>query len=178
MILLFTFCILSIIGSTQKRGGDSDLSDNNLQQDYALIYKTLNKPILDNDSQKSVIDFKDDIYLFSEEVKGKFVSTTNEESIFPTKLVYKLEKALYNSCNYSPSNQWEKDINDSYYFKTIRDLDSEKFDVDLEKLYSLFPELNKHKDDFESEYDAYEFIAGPNRCLAMFYINMNPNEEN
>lgn len=157
IILLFIVCFFSIIGNIQRRDGDSELSENNLQQDYALIYKTLNKPILDNDSQNAFTDFKDDIYQFSELVKGKFVTKINEESIFPTKLVYKLEKALYNSCNYSPRNQLTKNINDSYYFKTIRSLDSE---------------------NFESEYDAYEFITGSDSCIAMFYINMNPNEEN
>lgn len=171
ILVLLGISISAILFYKCSRGNEQSLS-------YEQIYSKLNKNILDINPQNIPTDFMDEIYLFSEKVKGEFVSETIEKSIFLADLVIMLEKALYDSCNYSPREELKKGIEYSKYIQVIKSLNSNKFELSLDKLYSLFPQLTKHKDEFIDKYDAFKFLSESDNCINMFCINIGKNEYN
>lgn len=112
---------------------------------------------------------ENNIYNYAEQTKGAYTLVT-EEGIIPTHLLSLLEESLYNSTNLS-SNDFMEDIFKSSYFETLKNLGADEYQLDLEEVYQLFPEVYEHRSEIENIYQAYRFINNPANCIAIFHIN-------
>lgn len=154
-----------IFDINQKLDINRDIESEN--NEYEIINKTkLNVSFLELFNEIT----EEDIFIYSEEVKGTCTVVLNKESVFPTDLVTRMEETLYNSTNYNHNNFIEEIMRNDY-FKTINDLNSEHYRVELEEMYELFPDLQFHKDEIRSVMDSYEYIGAPKNCIDMFYIS-------
>lgn len=140
--------------------------------DFESAYQLLNKDLFGRDSVQWLDDaLKQEIFLYSEEIKGEFIEVQNEESVFPSELVCALEKMIYQSLDYSLDKITWEEIQESIYFETLNELGANEFKLDLEKMKELFPELKNL--EVRDVYEAYEFISGERNCENMFCFQMS-----
>lgn len=119
---------------------------------------------------------EDEIYNYSERVKGTYSSVTGKEGIIPEDLIYMLEQSLCNSCNFSSRNFME-DILNSPYFETIKALGADDYLLNLESIYQLFPEVHKNESEIDNIYQAYGFINDLEHCTSIFHVGGVGSEE-
>ena len=86
------------------------VEENDKTMDFESAYQLLNKDLFGRDSVQWLDDtLKQEIFLYSEEIKGEFIEVQNEDSIFPSELVCALEKMIYQSLDYSLDKiTWEE----------------------------------------------------------------------
>lgn len=172
---MLIMCILCACNSTE------DIQKENIiiqeasiikeELDIYSAYEELNKASLNIDSINLFCHVtEEDIYEYSEQVKGKYIPVSNNEGIFPISLIGMLEEALYNLRNFDAQTFME-DIIESNYFDTIKGMGADDYRIDLEELYQLFPELYERKNEIDNVYQAYEFINSPKNCIEMFHID-------
>ena len=58
-----------------------------------------------------------------------------------------------------------------------RELGGEKFALDLDRVYELFPELRSQEQEIEDEFDAYKLITGKEDCYGIFHIPRELGED-
>ena len=118
---------------------------------YETQEEILNQNLFGKDSMQWLDDgLKQEIYLYSEEVKGEFVEVQNEGNIFPSELVSTLEKMVYQSLDSSLHKfNWEE-MQESVYFKTMEELGADEFKLDQEGMFHF------HMTD---EQDNYVFVV-------------------
>lgn len=118
---------------------------------YETQEEILNQNLFGKDSVQWLDDeLKQEIYLYSEEVKGEFAEVQNEGSIFPSELITTLEKMVYQSLDSSLHKfNWEE-MQESVYFKTMEELGADEFKLDQEGMFHF------HMTD---EQDNYVFVV-------------------
>lgn len=175
-ILILIMCFLSACNSTeglQKKTINSQQADAVESQILTIDaeYEKINRVNLKIDSVNLFEKMtEEEIYEYSEKVKGIYAAVLDKESIFPIGLVEMLEEALYHSTNYSPKNFME-DLMRNAYFETIRELGSDDYQLTLEDLYEIFPILLEYKEEIKSISDVYKFIGGPMNLYELFYTD-------
>lgn len=155
------------------------LPDENIEIDHDAIVRILNQDLFSNDSVNWAFDLiKEGCYNFSEEVKGEF-EPNMDCGDFPVELVVRLEEELYRSVEHSiDGKSILDDIYTISYFEVLREYGSEEFELDLDDMYRLFPELEECGEEFDNVYQIYRYIHGSENCFGMFYFHMTPEEDN
>ncbi len=146
--------------------------------DFISAHHLLNQNLF----EKSLAQWFDDsleqeIFLYSENVKGEFVEVRNEDSIFPKELIITLEKMIYQSLDSTLHKITWEETQQSIYFNTIRKLGAKEFELNLEEMNDLFPAILKNS-DVESVYDAYKLISGEENCEEIFHFQMANDQDN
>jgi len=101
-----------------------------------------NEHIFDyEDSKVENFATKEDISQHLQDVKEEFFAVVNDDSIFPSELIYMMAEALFNLCDLSPQNP--DNIMNSKYFDLVKTLGAGEFEMTDEELYLLFPELQE-----------------------------------
>lgn len=147
--------------------------------DFEEICRTLNTDLFGNEALLPWFEnkTKQEIEAYAESVKGNLVEVWEEDCIIPQGLVLELENMIYQSLNKSMDKiSWEK-IQQSVYFKTMRELGEEKWHPDMEEMKILFPELNEDGLELDSVYDAYSAATGNEYCYDLFHIP-TPDRDN
>ena len=152
----------------------------------AATYKLLNQDIF---GEKAVEEWhldsvSEEIYEFTDLVKGRFEAVSYEGDLFPSGLIDIMGAELY-------SLNEKGEISDSWY-ETLDVLGADVFRLDLDEMYWAFPELYVYRDEIETEYDAYnrifreqiakDWVSNEKDviyfvCEAMFMVNMAPDED-
>lgn len=175
--VLVAFGIRKVMDKTKDDVQNVD-EDNFEEINFESAYQLLNQDLFGKNSIQWIDDvLKQEIFLYSEEVKGEFVEVQNEKSSFPARLISALEKMIYQSLDSSLDKfSWE-DIKESIYFETMKEFGAEHFELDLEKMEYLFPEVMKNA-DVENVYEAYRLVSGESNCEMMFHFHMTDNQDN
>lgn len=179
---LFIVILVSLYlkNSTNKTFNENEemIEENNETVDYESTYRLLNQDLFGKDSVQWLDgSLKQEIFLYSEEIKGEFVEVQKEGSIFPAELISLLEKAIYQSLDSSLDKFTWEEVQESVYFRTIKELGAEDFRLDLEEMSSLFPEIMENS-DVENIYDAYKLVSGERNCEEMFCFHMTEDQDN
>ena len=125
------------------------------------------------------------VYQFADEVRGEFVSVEIHDSIFPESFIEIIKDTLYNSTNYNAHKIFDLGVSENAYFDMLRTLGSEYFELDIDDLLYLFPELYNYKSEFIFIFDGeerinmswvYNFIRGSRNLVNMFRINTAETE--
>ena len=192
MILCTIFLLISCIlpEETQKASKVEEISkipemietlikSSSEPSDFQLQYQMLNKEIFGRNLILWYTDeMKEEVYEYSEEVKGEFVEVQNAGNSFPPELITAFEEMLYQSFDYNMDKSFWEDIEKSIYFEATKKFSSDKFELDMEEMKRLFPELEDPEVEMASEYDAYKLVSGRENCVNMFHFNMTPDQDN
>lgn len=148
-------------------------------QSFQAQYLMLNRDILGkNLTSWFTEEMQEEIYKYSEQVKGVFLEVQNEKSIFPPELIKAIEEILYQSFDTSLNKiSWE-DIQKSIYFNVTKEFNADKFELDMDQMKSLFPELEKSEIEITNKFDAYKLVSGTENCVNMFHFQMASNQDN
>lgn len=177
MCVLVAFCVKKVMDKTKDDVQNVD-EENFEEINFESAYQLLNQDLFGKNSVQWLDDaLKQEIFLYSEEVKGEFVEVQNEESIFPARLISALEKMIYQSIDSSLDKFAWEDIQESIYFETMKEFGAEDFELDLEKMENLFPVMMKNA-DVENIYEAYKLVSGESNCEMMFHFHMTDNQDN
>ena len=147
--------------------------------DFEELCRTLNTDLFGNETLLPWFEdeTKQEIEAYAESVKGNLVEVWEKDCIIPQGLVLELENMIYQSLNKSMDKiSWEE-IQQSVYFKTMRELGEEKWHPDMEEMKILFPELNEDGLELDSVYDAYSAACGNEYCYDLFHIP-TPDSDN
>lgn len=176
LVVMSIICVLCACNSTED-----------LQKEFTILLESSAIEVPENVSSSDYYEYNNDslnigsinlfshiteadIYIYAEQVKGIYIPISNKEGIFPIHLISALEEALYNSNNMSTQNFME-DILNSPYFDTIRTLGADDYQLNLEEVYQLFPEVHEHKSEIDNIHQAYRFINTPPNCIEIFHID-------
>lgn len=175
--IVLIFCAKKTANNTQDEVAEV-VEENCETTDFRSAYQLLNQKLFGRDAIQWLDDsLKQEIFLYSEEVKGEFVEVQNEESMFPAELINLLEKMIYQSLDSSLQKfSWEE-IQKSIYFKTIEELGGENFELDLEEMKNIFSSV-KEITEVEDVYDAYKLVSGEINCQNIFHFHMTDNQDN
>ena len=154
------------------------IEENCKEMDFESAYQLLNQDLFGKSSVQWLDDtLKQEIFLYSEEVKGEFAEVQNEESIFPAELISALEKMIYQSLDSTLHKFTWEEIQESIYFETIREFGAKDFELDLEEMKNLFPAALENS-GVENVYDAYRLVSGEENCEEMFHFQMTDGQDN
>lgn len=132
-------------------------------------YQALNKDLF---GQNSLQWFE--IQLFSESVKGEFTEVQKENSMFPEELISEFENIIYQSFDNSLQKYAWEEAQKSSYFEITDKFGANDFELNIEEIRKLFPEL----EDAETETETYEKLSGSENCFDMFHFHMDTNQDN
>lgn len=179
MLVLFgcNMCSEKTISKAEDNSGG--LTGQNQEAiDFESAYKLLNQDLFGKSFEQWFDNaLKQEIFLYSEEVKGEFAEVQNKESIFPTELISSLEKMIYQSLDSTLDKFTWEEIQESIYFETIKEFGSEDFELDLVEMQNLFPVVVENA-DVEDVYDAYKLVSGEENCEEMFHFHMADDQDN
>ena len=175
LVLIGMLCILWI-------GAGREKASEKKEEDYEEAFQLLNKNLLDLEyegARDMVIPSREEIIQYGLEVKGEFIPTAHEEGIFPYELILKVEQSIYQSLNEHIGKYMFTDGVDENnpYEQLKRELGGEKFALDLDRVYELFPELRSQEQEIEDEFDAYKLITGKEDCYGIFHIPRELGED-
>jgi len=118
--ILLIICVKKTVNNTQDEVVEG-VEENCGTTDFELAYQLLNQELFGKDSVQWLDDsLKQEIFLYSEEVKGEFTEVQNEESIFPAELVNALEEVIYHSLDSTLHKFTFEEIQKSSYFEMIK----------------------------------------------------------
>ena len=130
----------------------------------------LNKSLFELAVNSPFIGITDDeVLMYAEEVKGDYLETAYEGELCPPALISIMEYALYNLDGLDITE-------DNDYFDTLRALGSDDFQVTLEELYALVPELREQ--GIADRYEGYQYFNDLMDCVDIFHMNLTTGEEN
>ncbi len=179
MLVLFgcNMCSEKTISKAEDNSGG--LTGQNQEAiDFESAYKLLNQDLFGKSFEQWFDNaLKQEIFLYSEEVKGEFAEVQNKESIFPTELISSLEKMIYQSLDSTLDKFTWEEIQESIYFETIKEFGSEDFELDLVEMQNFFPVVVENA-DVEDVYDAYKLVSGEENCEEMFHFHMTDDQDN
>ena len=175
--IVLIFCVKKTVHNTQDEAAEI-VEENCETTDFELTYQLLNQELFGKDAIQWLDDsLKQEIFQYSEEVKGEFVEVQNKESMFPAELINLLEKMIYQSLDSSLRKfSWEE-LQKSIYFKTIEELGGENFELDLEEMKNIFSSV-KEIAEVEDVYDAYKLVSGEINCQNIFHFHMTDKQDN
>lgn len=126
-------------------------------------------------------ELEEEIHAYANEVKGDFEAVPYEGDLFPPELIHMAEEGLY---HYDLTSGEMLQLLDRWADETLDYLGANEFQLGIDEMYRLFPELIEYKDEINSEYDAYRRImearsvgGGSLGCDGIFRINMTPDDE-
>lgn len=155
-------------GGTQKREKAVDVDEKEIPAPQ-FDYQALNKDLF---GQNSLQWFE--IQLFSESVKGEFTEVQKGNSMFPEELVSEFENMIYQSFDDSLQKYTLEEVRKSSYFEITDKFGASDFELSIEEMRKLFPEL----EDVETETEAYQKFSGSENCFDMFHFHMNTDQDN
>lgn len=171
------FCACSNTEDIQKEPIVLNQSNIIEEQKSDFYYEELNKDSLNINSINLFNHItKEEIYEYSEQVKGAYTEVLNSNDIFSKDFIKLMEEALFNSCNYSSRNLMQEILR-NVYFNTIESLGADNYKPNLEELYQLFPDLNEHKDEISNIYEAFQLIDYIQDCNGIFYTGDEVSSE-
>ncbi len=137
---------------------------------YKEPYNLINQSFFIIDEQLKNIT-NEQVFNYSEKVKGKLEIIVNEEQIIPQSLVELFEKALYESSGFTSNEiQDYEDLTEVPYFNLTKKLGSQSFKLTLEQMKKNFPkQLNN--EDLNDKYEAYKYIANSDNAQNIFRLN-------
>ena len=153
----------------------ADKRNEDCQSDIETMYEKLNDDILGNESVASWYSdsFRDEVIRYAESMRGEFEEVSYEGNLFPPDLVYKMEKALY-----SLNMDTETDTFWKVWDQILESLDGEKYLLDLEGMYQLFPELSEYEDEIGTVFDAYKRVFPERDYSSVYRFSMSPDKDN
>lgn len=171
-VIISLLCILSSCKSTLDTQEEIiEIQQETILNDVKNYYEELNNDLLNlNSIQLFNYITEDEIYEYAEQVKGMYVMSFDSVNIFPAELIEILGKALYNSTNYSSSN-FAEEIYMSNYYEILRSMGADDYQITIEELCQLFPELNKYKEEISNIYEAHQYIEKYRNCIDIFGIS-------
>lgn len=175
--IVFLVCAKKIISKTQDNL--TEVAEEKCEKiDFESAHQLLNQNLFENSLVQWFDDtFEQEIFLYSEKVKGEFTEVRNADSNFPEELISKLEKMFYQSLDSTLHKITWEETQQSIYFNTIREFRAEEFELDLEEINDLFPTILKNS-NVESVYDAYKLISGEENCEEIFHFQMTDDQDN
>lgn len=93
---------------------------------------------------------------------------------FPKELVEEFEKILLQK-NKKGSDYAVDDSSD--YEELLKKYGSEKYELTLDELAVLFPEVEQHREEIETIYDAYQFCEASENCNQIYRFFSEENRE-
>ncbi len=148
------------------------------QPNCETVYTTLSTLSWDDGMEDILALTKADANQYAKEVMGDFQPMTDNQSMFPPELIVKLEEAWHDTCR---SISWDFKVDrfeGSAYIETINELGASEFTLELEDMYTLFPEMSEYKGNFDDRFDAYKYISSNENCIGMFAVPLFETEEN
>lgn len=175
--IMLIFGVKKIVNSTQNKAAEV-IEENCETTDFESAYQLLNQELFGKDSVQWLDDsLKQEIFLYSEEVKGEFAEIQNEESIFPAELVNVLEEVIYHSLDSTLHKFTFEEIQESSYFDMIKKFGGDTFELDLEEMKNEFSSVTGIS-EVENVYDAYKLVSGERGCQEIFRFHMADNQDN
>ena len=97
LCIVFLFCAKKIVSKTQDNL--TEVVEEKCEKiDFESAHQLLNQNLFENNLAQWFDDiFEQEIFLYSEKVKGEFVEVQNADSNFPEELISRMEKMLYQS---------------------------------------------------------------------------------
>ncbi|MDE7478949.1 MAG: hypothetical protein K2M91_13570, partial [Lachnospiraceae bacterium] len=170
-------CLLIMIQQYQIR--KQKMADSPI--DIETAYEMLNQDIFGNRTIDWYSDaLEKELHEFGKEVRGEFVPVEYNGNLFPPELVAMMEEELYRL------EKTDGEIDDTWYdpwYEALEAFGAGDFILGLDDLYQFFPELNEHRDEIETVYDAYRYISPEilNRreyCEEIFHFSMEQGKDN
>jgi len=182
LFALIVLLSLASCGINMDVGSSSDIKSQiaskscSFMDEYASGFNFLTHAELfkmDQYDQFDGITFEE-VVRFSESVKGTYIETSFETSIFPQSLISAAQKILYSLDTYSHKDM---DNRTTYFGALLNRMGESTFEITADELFSQFPNLNEHKDEFEDVYEVYEFFSGMTGCFAIYRIDMRNGDD-
>lgn len=139
-------------------------------------YQILNVDLLDKDFLRWTGEelIEKGAYEYAEEIKEEFVPTINENITFPEELIVMMEKILYYSGHI---DMGQKNV---FYEKALDKLGSNMYLLELDEIYSLFPQIENYRHQVQEKKEAYDLVCkingGPTNCERIFCFSPSEGE--
>lgn len=130
-----------------------------LLTDFLFQYLLLDRDIFYETKQCFTEEMEQEVYQYSDEVKGAFVTVESERDLFPPDLVRELEEMLYQSLDRDFHKLTWEEISKSRYFEFTKKYGSEEFAL--------------HSEEIEE----YRKRTGAENCENMFRITMDSEQD-
>lgn len=167
---------VSVVLETDTEQEEKEAEEEPEEKEYLWYeddYLLKTKPVQDDNKMLAVAG----VYQYIEQEKGEFEPVLDYAGAYPEDLVIRLEKEVFGSLDYDLNMRTWEEMQQGSFFGMLRELGAETYEVELDEIYELFPELEGT--EFESKYDAYDYVYGGGiDCSDMFHFQLAPGEDN
>ena len=138
---------------------ESESESESPQMDIAEAYDILNQDILEQFSNAYLMfaaSMCDEMNEYADKVRGDFEPVPYEGDTFPPELIMMVEEGMHD-----------------FFYGALDGLEQDELRLDADEMYKLFPELEGHRNQIQTEWDAYNLVVGTARTPGIYHIDID-----
>lgn len=148
--------ILCVVGMVVYIGSDRDIFQSLSGNEIELYQNLFEEPVANVEQYLSS---------FQEISACEEINVEYQGGNFPPELIDNLGKLLYEICK--PNNIY---ADYEVYTHGLKQLCANEYEMSLEDMMDLFPELEMQQYNFADIYEAYAYVSGSENCLGIFHF--------